>query len=133
MFIFGPKVGAYTLTPSGSINSNTIDVLGGPRFTRSYFKGMFKDNTGLPANVDEHLYLWRVTEIFKEESERMTGETLTLQPFRLQDGFFAIDTAASDLAIQKQQQMKQSADTPQHSISELGLDKGRETKQWKNA
>ena len=38
MFIFGPKVGAYTLNAVGNHNYNTIDVWEA-RFIRSYFKG----------------------------------------------------------------------------------------------
>ena len=59
MFIFGPKVGAYTLNAIGRHNYNTIDVWEA-RFIRSYFRGMFSKNTGLPANVDEHALMTKV-------------------------------------------------------------------------
>ena len=92
MFIFGPKVGAYTLNAVGNHNFNTIDVWEA-RFIRSYFKGMFKKNTGLPANVDEHALFTRFTEIFQEEFEKKTGDKMPTSALQAIRWFYMIDTA----------------------------------------
>jgi hypothetical protein len=121
MFIFGPKVGAYTLNAIGRHEYNTIDVWEA-RFIRSYFKGMFKDNTGLPANVDEHSFMARFTEIFKEEFERMTGETLDPSALQATRWFFMIDTAKR-LGYSKAATNETISGYTKRYISELGLDK----------
>ncbi len=54
MFIFGKKVGAYTLNLTGKTNYTTIDVWES-RFIRSYFDGLFANNFGLPVTVDEDI------------------------------------------------------------------------------
>ena len=92
MFIFGPKVGAFTLNSIGRHNYNTIDVWEA-RFIRSYFRGMFDENTGLPETVDEHIFMTRFTEVFKQELERMTGEKFDRSSLQASRWFFIIDTA----------------------------------------
>ena len=92
MFIFGPKVGAYTLNTIGNHNYNTIDVWEA-RFIRSYFKGMFKPNTGLPANVDEHALFTRFTEIFQEEFETKTKQKMPTSALQAIRWFYMISTA----------------------------------------
>ena len=92
MFIFGPKVGAYTLNTIGNHNYNTIDVWEA-RFIRSYFKGMFKTNTGLPANVDEHALFTRFTEIFQEEFEVKTKQKMPTSALQAIRWFYMISTA----------------------------------------
>ncbi|MDC0157311.1 hypothetical protein OAK38_06095 [Verrucomicrobia bacterium] len=92
VFIFGPKVGAFTLNSIGRHAYNTIDVWEA-RFIRSYFRGMFDERTGLPETVDEHLFMTRFTEIFKEELESMTGETFDRSSLQASRWFFIIDTA----------------------------------------
>jgi len=92
MFIFGPKVGAYTLNAIGRHNYNTIDVWEA-RFIRSYFKGMFSKNTGLPANVDEHSLMTRFTELFQEEYNQKTGQNLETSALQALRWFYMIDTA----------------------------------------
>jgi hypothetical protein len=91
MFIFGQKVGAYTLNAIGDSRYNTIDVWEA-RFARSYFKGMFK-NFGLPENVSEHKVFSRFTELFHKRFEEITGrewENSALQAIRW---FYMIDSA----------------------------------------
>ncbi len=92
MFIFGKKVGAFTLNAIGDFRYNTIDVWEA-RFIRSYFKGMFDNNQGLPANVGEHKFFQRYTGIFKQEFEKAMqrkADTSALQALRW---YYIIDTA----------------------------------------
>lgn len=84
MFIFGKKVGAYTLNLTGDPRYNTIDVWES-RMIRSYFNGLFKERTGLPETVEEDELFQRFTELFKEEYERATNrqwDTSALQAMR---------------------------------------------------
>lgn len=92
MFIFGEKVGAYTLNALGDHRYSTIDIWES-RLIRSQFKGMFKKNYGLPENVNEHALFSRFTEIFHQRFEEVTGrkwERSALQAIRW---FYYIDAA----------------------------------------
>jgi len=92
MFIFGKKVGAYTLNAIGDARYNTVDVWES-RFIRSYFKGMFDENTGLPENVGESTIFNEFSIQFKREYEKETGQewdTSALQAIRW---FYMIDAA----------------------------------------
>ena len=71
-FIFGKKVGAYTLDHLGQHQYNTVDRWEA-RFIRSQFKGMFKKNFNLPDNVDEHTVFTKFTDAFNEEFKKETG------------------------------------------------------------
>jgi len=68
MFIFGPKVGAYTLNTIGDSRYTTIDIWES-RFIRSYFAGMFENGTGLPVSADEHEFFSQFNQTFKQEIE----------------------------------------------------------------
>ena len=81
MFIFGQKVGAYTLNAIGDGRYTTVDIWEG-RFIRSYFEGMFRKNTGLPLTNTEHDIMTRFNEVFREEFEKATG--MTWEPSALQ-------------------------------------------------
>jgi hypothetical protein len=122
MFIFGPKVGAYTLNAIGRHNYNTIDVWEA-RFIRSYFKGMFSKNTGLPANVDEHALMTRFTEMFQEEYNRMTGQNLETSALQALRWFYMIDTAKK-LGYTGASTNETISGYTERYLTKLGLDQG---------
>ena len=53
MFIFGQKVGAYTLNAVGDERFTTVDIWES-RYIRSFFSGMFENEIGLPTDEKEH-------------------------------------------------------------------------------
>lgn len=65
-FMFGPKVGAYTMNTTGNPEFTTTDIWES-RFIRSYFPEMFKTATGLPASSRE-------SEIFQKFAQRFGKE-----------------------------------------------------------
>lgn len=73
MFIFGPKVGAYTMNLTGDRKYTTIDIWES-RFIRSYFNNLFKEETGLPVDDFEHDLFTRFGDYFKEEFDKLTGK-----------------------------------------------------------
>ena len=89
MFVFGPKIGAYTLNHLGDDRYTTTDIWEG-RFIRSYFPDMFKVGTGLAQNVSEHKLFQTFASKFNETFEEKTG--LKLSPAALQAArwFFVI-------------------------------------------
>ena len=92
MFIFGKKVGAYTLNLTGDRSYTTIDVWES-RFVRSYFEGLFEQRTGIPKTVEEDVLFQDFSTMFKEEYEKQTGiktDPATLQAMRW---FYMIDAA----------------------------------------
>ena len=92
MFIFGEKVGAYTLNTLGDHRYNTIDVWES-RFIRSYFDGMFEQNTGLPESRAERDLFQRFTELFKEELEAYLGETVETSAAQAMRWFYMLAAA----------------------------------------
>jgi hypothetical protein len=91
-FIFGPKVGAFTMNALGRYEYNTIDVWES-RFIRSYFRGMFDQRTGLAGPVDEHAFMVRFTEMFQKEFEAMTGEQLETSALQATRWYYMINLA----------------------------------------
>jgi hypothetical protein len=81
MFIFGPKVGAYTLNTSGDDRFTTTDIWEG-RFIRSHFPSMFETADGLPVSVEENRIFQEFSQAFNEVFQNMTG--LNLPPSALQ-------------------------------------------------
>ena len=81
MFIFGPKVGAYTLNATGDSRFTTTDIWES-RFIRSYFPQMFESGTGLPINGQEHEIFQNFASAFKRTLEAKTGQTF--EPSALQ-------------------------------------------------
>lgn len=81
IFMFGPKVGAYTMNTMGYNEYTTTDIWES-RFIRSYFKGMLEAGTGLPQNVDEQKIFQEFASNFNAEFEKQTG--LRLDPADLQ-------------------------------------------------
>ena len=92
MFVFGPKVGAYTLNHVGDDRYTTTDIWEG-RFVRSHFPEMFKKGSGLPTNVSEHKIFQTFSSKFNETFKEKTG--LDLSPAALQAArwFFMIAKA----------------------------------------
>jgi hypothetical protein len=72
MFIFGQKVGAYTLNAIGDERYTTVDIWES-RYIRSHFLGMFDKNIGLPESTEEHQIFTRFGDLFKQEMEAVTG------------------------------------------------------------
>ena len=92
MFIFGKKVGAYTLNLTGDTRFTTIDVWES-RFIRSYFEDQFKKNTGLPVTVDEDALFQDFSRRFKKEFDKkyeMDADPAALQAMRW---FYMINAA----------------------------------------
>ena len=75
MFIFGQKVGAYTLNTLGDHRYTTTDIWES-RFIRSYFPEMFKTSDGLPVNEDEHTIFQRFASAFNAQFEAQYGVKL---------------------------------------------------------
>ena len=80
MFMFGPKVGAYTLNLNGESQYTTTDIWEG-RFIRSYFKGMFKPaedgkkaEFGLPIGVDDAIFFQKFAGAFNKIFNRKLKE-----------------------------------------------------------
>jgi hypothetical protein len=73
MFIFGPKVGAYTLNATGDSRFTTTDIWES-RFIRSYFPQMFENGTGLPTNGMEHEIFQNFASAFKRTIEVKMGQ-----------------------------------------------------------
>ena len=92
MFIFGKKVGAYTLNLTGDSRFTTIDVWES-RFIRSYFDFLFEKNTGLPVTVDEDALFQDFSRTFKEEFDKryeFNADPASLQAMRW---FYMINSA----------------------------------------
>lgn len=92
MFIFGRKVGAYTLNSLGDHRYNTTDVWEA-RFIRSYFPRLFEAATGQAANVDEHVLFSTFSDLFKQEFEKMTGKTSDNSSLQAARWFYILDAA----------------------------------------
>lgn len=92
MFVFGSKVGAYTLNTTGDDRFTTTDIWEA-RYVRSHFPEMFKSGTGLPVNMDEHQLFQNFSRVFGEQFKKATG--LDLPPSALQAirWFYMIDSA----------------------------------------
>jgi hypothetical protein len=91
-FIFNKKIGAYTMNLSGDPRYTTIDIWES-RFIRSYFDGLYEENTGLPATASESVLFQEFSNLFKEEFDRITGtdaDPSTLQAMRW---FYMINAA----------------------------------------
>lgn len=92
MFIFGQKVGAYTLNAIGDGRFTTVDIWEG-RFIRSYFEGMFAKNTGLPVGNAEHDVMTRFNEVFKEEFEKQTNQKWDASALQAVRWFYILNAA----------------------------------------
>lgn len=93
MFIFGQKVGAYTLNSLGHNDYTTTDIWEG-RFVRSFFRNMIaQDADGLPTTADEHRLFQEFSSAFLDVFKERTGldpEKSALQAMRW---FYMIDAA----------------------------------------
>jgi hypothetical protein len=92
MFIFGKKVGAYTLNLTGNHKYTTIDIWES-RFIRSYFNGLFQKNTGLPVDAFEHDLFSRFNEMFKEEFDKLTGKDWDPSSLQAMRWFYILNAA----------------------------------------
>ena len=90
MFIFGKKVGAYTLNLLGESKYTTIDVWES-RLIRSYFDGLFKERTGVPKVVDEDLLFQDFSDKFKQEYEKIAGQQVDPSTLQAMRWFYIID------------------------------------------
>jgi hypothetical protein len=75
MFMFGPKVGSYSMNTLGNVEYTTTDIWES-RFIRSYFKGMLESGTGLPLNDTEQKIFQEFSSAFNEEFQKQTGQKL---------------------------------------------------------
>lgn len=73
-FIFGPKVGAYTLNRLGDGRYNTMDVWES-RAWRSYFTGLNDKSMGIAEGVPRRVYM-RAAILFPEIWRRETGRDI---------------------------------------------------------
>ena len=92
MFIFGQKVGAYTLNAIGDERYTTVDIWES-RYIRSHFTGMFDVNIGLPESIDEHQIFTRFGDLFKEEMEAVTGRKWAPSALQALRWFYIIGSA----------------------------------------
>jgi hypothetical protein len=92
MFIFGKKVGAYTLNLTGDSRYTTIDVWES-RFIRSYFEGLFEKNTGIPVTVAEDVLFQDFSKVFKEEYDKLTGTSADPASLQAMRWFYMINAA----------------------------------------
>jgi hypothetical protein len=92
MFIFGQKVGAYTLNAIGDERYTTVDIWES-RYIRSHFAGMFDINIGLPESTDEHQIFTRFGDLFKEEMEAVTGRKWAPSALQALRWFYIIGSA----------------------------------------
>jgi thioredoxin reductase len=90
MFVFGRKVGAYTLNLLGDHRFNTVDIWES-RFIRSQFTGMLKEHYGAPVDADEHTLFTKFTNAFNEEFRKETGLNLDNSALQAARWFYMID------------------------------------------
>jgi hypothetical protein len=90
MFVFGQKVGAYTLNAVGDSRYTTTDIWEG-RMIRSYFKNGFKTGTGLPENVDDQALMQLFATEFNSVWEQRTGVKMEPSALQAVRWFFIID------------------------------------------
>lgn len=93
MFIFGPKVGAYTLNTSGDSRYTTTDIWEA-RYIRSYFPTMFKAGTGLPTGDLEHQIFQEFTVEFQRIlQEKLGGEPMAPSALQAVRWFYMLESA----------------------------------------
>ena len=94
MFVFGQKVGAYTLNAVGDERFTTVDIWES-RYIRSFFSGMFENEIGLPTDEKEHDTFVRFGYAFKDEMEKVTGRTWTPSSLQALRWFYIIAATRS--------------------------------------
>ena len=92
-FIFGQKVGSYTLNSLGHDKFTTTDIWEG-RFIRSHFPHMFNSGTGLPENVTEQSIFQEFSTRFNENIQRILKKKLPPSALQAARWFFMIQHAA---------------------------------------
>jgi len=90
MFVFGPKIGAYSLNLTGNRKYTTIDIWES-RFIRSYFKGLFEKRNGLPEINEEHELFTNFNKLFKEEFDKLTGQNWDQASLQAMRWFYIIN------------------------------------------
>lgn len=90
MFIFGKKVGAYTLNSTGKTAFTTTDIWES-RFIRSYFTSMFRENTGLPASAFEDELFQEFTKDFNREFNKKYDKKFEPSALQAVRWFYIID------------------------------------------
>jgi hypothetical protein len=126
MFIFGQKVGAYTLNSIGDERFTTVDIWES-RYIRSFFSGMFENEIGLPVDEKEHNTFVRFGYAFKDEMERVTGKTWTPSSLQALRWFYII--AATRSAGYSKASTSETISTYTHRVlqSTFDYDQPRET------
>ena len=94
MFVFGQKVGAYTLNAVGDERFTTVDIWES-RYIRSFFSGMFENEIGLPTDEKEHDTFVRFGYAFKDEMEKVTGRIWTPSSLQALRWFYIIAATMS--------------------------------------
>lgn len=92
MFIFGPKVGAYTMNTLGHSEFTTTDIWEA-RFIRSYFPKMFESSTGLPINDQEHEIFQRFASSFNAKLEAKLGHSIEPSAGQAMRWFYMLEMA----------------------------------------
>ena len=92
-FIFGQKVGSYTLNSLGYDKFTTTDIWEG-RFIRSHFPHMFESGTGLPENVTEQAIFQEFSTRFNKNIQAILGKSLPPSALQAARWFFMIEHAS---------------------------------------
>jgi hypothetical protein len=90
MFIFGPKVGAYTMNLLGNHNYTTIDKWES-RFVRSYLKGGFNNGIDYPEGKDEQKLFNDFSAAFNKRFREITGEHWDTSALQAARWFYILD------------------------------------------
>jgi hypothetical protein len=93
MFIFGQKVGAYTMNSLGHNEYTTTDIWEG-RFVRSFFRNMIgKNRDGLPTSTEELKLFQDFSNAFQEAFENKMGVDTEKSALQAMRWFYMIDAA----------------------------------------
>lgn len=93
MFIFGPKVGAYTLNSTGDDRFTTTDIWEA-RFIRSHFPQMFQQGTGLPTYREEGELFQMFASRFNQKIRAALGQELSPSALQAARWFYMIQKSA---------------------------------------
>jgi len=92
MFVFGPKLGPYTLNMVGETNYTTTDVWES-RLIRSYFDGMFEENTGIWKGQEEFDFFQEFASEFNKAYNEKTEKPLSPSALQAVRWFYILNAA----------------------------------------